>query len=95
MYLYDDEQRKDAYELVQCVAEDNIDALDLPPLLFDQMLDSGLMTSAHVPTLVLIGSEAIPQKLWSRVSEFPELLMENFYGLTEFTVDAISASLDG
>ncbi|NAX44993.1 MULTISPECIES: vanchrobactin non-ribosomal peptide synthetase VabF [unclassified Vibrio] len=94
MYLYDDEQRKDAYELVQCVAEDNIDALDLPPLLFDQMLDSGLMTSAHVPTLVLIGSEAIPQKLWSRVSEFPELLVENFYGPTEFTVDAISASLD-
>ncbi|UXI03293.1 non-ribosomal peptide synthetase [Photobacterium sp. TY1-4] len=93
LYLYDDEKRKDAYELVDRVQQDQIDALDLPPSLFSQMLDSGLMDAGHVPALVLIGSEAVPEKLWSRVQAFPELLVENFYGPTEFTVDAVSAPL--
>ncbi len=94
LYLYDDEQRKDAYELCQLVESDQIDALDLPPSLFSQMLDNGLMENQnHVPTLVLIGSEAVPENLWSRARSYPHLLVENFYGPTEFTVDAVSASL--
>ncbi|MEQ1463697.1 hypothetical protein, partial [Salmonella enterica] len=88
LYLYDDEQRKDAYELTEKVKKDHIDALDLPPLLLGQMLDNQLMEAEHVPSLVLIGSEAVPEKLWSRVKAYPQLLVENFYGPTEFTVDA-------
>ncbi|EKO3672443.1 amino acid adenylation domain-containing protein [Vibrio metschnikovii] len=94
LYLYDDEQRKDAYELTEKVKKDHIDALDLPPLLLGQMLDNQLMEAEHVPSLVLIGSEAVPEKLWSRVKAYPQLLVENFYGPTEFTVDAVSASLN-
>ncbi|HHF3222464.1 TPA: amino acid adenylation domain-containing protein [Vibrio diabolicus] len=94
LYLYDDDQRKDAYELVKCVANDRIDAMDLPPSLFNQMLDSGLMEQVYTPTLVLIGSEAVPEKLWERVGNYPQLLVENFYGPTEFTVDAVSAPLN-
>ncbi len=93
LYLYDDEQRKDAYELCEKVAQDRIDALDLPPSLFSQMLDNGLMDAKHKPSLVLIGSEAVPETLWTRVRSFTELHVENFYGPTEFTVDAVSASL--
>ncbi|QMV14155.1 amino acid adenylation domain-containing protein [Vibrio spartinae] len=94
LHLYDDEQRKDACELTEKVAQDQINALDLPPSLLSQMLDNGLMTASHVPTLVLIGSEAVPEPLWSRVKAYPDLLVENCYGPTEFTVDAVSASLN-
>ncbi|WP_394145624.1 amino acid adenylation domain-containing protein [Vibrio atypicus] len=93
LYLYDDEQRKDAYELCERVVQDKINALDLPPSLFSQMLDNSLMEAEHVPSLVLIGSEAVPEQLWSRVKAFPDLHVENFYGPTEFTVDAVSAPL--
>ncbi|SJN59342.1 Linear gramicidin synthase subunit D [Vibrio ruber DSM 16370] len=93
LYLYDDEQRKDACELSEKVARDQINALDLPPSLLSQMLDNGLMEADHVPSLVLIGSEAVPEQLWSRLKTYPDLLVENCYGPTEFTVDAVSASL--
>ncbi|SHG09611.1 non-ribosomal peptide synthetase [Vibrio gazogenes] len=94
LYLYDDEQRKDACELTEKVAQDQINALDLPPSLLSQMLDNGLMAASHVPTLVLTGSEAVPEPLWSSVKAYPDLLVENCYGPTEFTVDAVSASLN-
>ncbi|MDW6092703.1 amino acid adenylation domain-containing protein [Vibrio rhizosphaerae] len=94
LYLYDDEQRKDAQELTDSVARDQINALDLPPSLLSQMLDNGLMDAGHVPSLVLIGSEAVPEHLWTRLKSYPELQVENCYGPTEFTVDAVSASLD-
>ncbi|SHF45890.1 non-ribosomal peptide synthetase [Vibrio gazogenes] len=92
LYLYSNEQRRDAFELTRLVEQDHIDALDLSPSLFYQMLEAGLMTMSHVPTLVLVGSEAIPHKLWQKVSEYPTLMVENFYGPTEYTVDAVSAS---
>ncbi|KUI96813.1 non-ribosomal peptide synthetase [Vibrio sp. MEBiC08052] len=92
LYLYSNEQRRDAFELNRLVEQDQIDALDLSPSLFYQMLEAGLMTISHVPTLVLVGSEAVPHKLWQKVSEYPTLIVENFYGPTEYTVDAVSAS---
>ncbi|WP_084717538.1 amino acid adenylation domain-containing protein [Vibrio rhizosphaerae] len=92
LYLYSNEQRRDAFELARLVGQDQIDALDLSPSLFYQMLEAGLMTMSHVPTLVLVGSEAVPHKLWQKVKEYPALIVENFYGPTEYTVDAVSAS---
>ncbi|SJN56297.1 Linear gramicidin synthase subunit D [Vibrio ruber DSM 16370] len=92
LYLYSNEQRRDAFELTRLVAQHQIDALDLSPSLFYQMLEAGLMAMPHVPTLVLVGSEAIPHKLWQKVNEYPALIVENFYGPTEYTVDAVSAS---
>ena len=93
LYLYDEEERRDAQALVALVAKDKIHALDLPPSLLNQMLDSGLMSAKHKPHLIMIGSEAVPAKLWSRLAAFPDLLVQNFYGPTEFTVDAVSAAV--
>ncbi|SMS01882.1 Dimodular nonribosomal peptide synthase [Vibrio mangrovi] len=93
LYIYSNEQRRDAFEMTRLVEKDRIDSLDLSPSLFYQMLEAGLMTRSHVPTLVLIGSEAVPYKLWQKASQYPELIVENFYGPTEYTVDAVSATL--
>lgn len=93
LFLYDEEERRDAQALVDLVQKDKIHALDLPPSLLNQMLDKGLMTGRHQPCLIMIGSEAVPAKLWSRLAAYPHLLVQNFYGPTEFTVDAISASV--
>ncbi|MDC0611226.1 amino acid adenylation domain-containing protein [Vibrio sp.] len=92
LVIYDDEVRRDAFELNQRINEDRIDALDLSPSLFTQMLDAGLMEQPHTPTSVMVGSEAIPSSLWERVRRYPDLHVQNFYGPTEYTVDALSAS---
>ena len=93
LFLYDEEERRDAQALVERVQDDKIHALDLPPSLLNQMLDSGLMSGDHQPSLIMIGSEAVPSKLWSRLAAYPNVLVQNFYGPTEFTVDAVSASI--
>ncbi|SJL85128.1 non-ribosomal peptide synthetase [Vibrio palustris] len=92
LVIYDDEVRRDAFELNQRISQDEIDALDLSPSLFTQMLDAGLMDQPHSPVYVMVGSEAIPSSLWERVRQYPGLNVQNFYGPTEYTVDALSAS---
>jgi len=91
--LCDEEQRRDAQELVHLVQKRKINTLDVPPSLLQQMLNCGLMASAHQPDLILIGSEAAPAVLWQQLRQYASLQVINFYGPTEYTVDALSASV--
>jgi len=94
LYLADEEQRRDAQALTEWVLSSQIDSLDVPPSMLLQMLDAGLMTHAHQPSIVLIGSEAAPPALWQRLKQYPALQVFNCYGPTEFTVDAVIAPVD-
>jgi L-arginine---[L-arginyl-carrier protein] ligase len=96
LWLTNDDARRDALTLTELVHAHQIDTLDVPPSLLAQMLDSGLMdNSAHQPCQILIGSEAAPPALWQQLQQYPDLLVTNFYGPTEYTVDAVSAVLGG
>ncbi|MBY0444929.1 MAG: amino acid adenylation domain-containing protein, partial [Burkholderiales bacterium] len=92
LHLCDEALRRDAQGLVDLVQQQQIDALDVPPALLQQILDCGLMAQqAHHPSLILTGSEAVPPALWREVNQYPALCVHNFYGPTEYTVDALSA----
>ncbi|MEN0035915.1 MAG: amino acid adenylation domain-containing protein [Cellvibrio sp.] len=94
LYVFDEDTRRDAYELVQSVARLQIDAMDLPPSFLAQMLSNGLMAEKqHHPSLILIGGEAAPAALWQQLRQFQHLQVHNLYGPTEYTVDTLRAAL--
>ncbi|WP_345780066.1 amino acid adenylation domain-containing protein [Microbulbifer litoralis] len=96
LHVFDEEERRDAYGLVQAVERRKIDAFDLPPSFLAQMISCGLFSPGrHRPSLVLIGGEAAPAALWRQLrAQQPALLAHNLYGPTEYTVDALRAPLD-
>ncbi|ABC30550.1 Non-ribosomal peptide synthetase modules and related protein [Hahella chejuensis KCTC 2396] len=94
LHICTEEQRRDAQGLVELAHERGVDAFDVPPSMLQQMLDCGLMREgAPHPCLILIGSEAAPPSLWRRVKQYPKLHVHNFYGPTEYTVDALGAGV--
>jgi amino acid adenylation domain-containing protein/non-ribosomal peptide synthase protein (TIGR01720 family) len=94
LHLCDDQQRRDAQALVELVAKERIDALDVPPTLLQQMLECGLLAPERwQPSLILIGSEAAPAPLWQALRAHPQVSVHNFYGPTEYTVDTVGANL--
>ncbi|MFE2913392.1 non-ribosomal peptide synthetase [Kitasatospora indigofera] len=88
-----DTDRRDAEAVVAHVREHRTDVLDLTPSYAQQLLDSGLLDGAHRPSLLLLGGEALPEGLWTRLRAEPGLTVLNYYGPTEFTVDALLADL--
>jgi len=93
LHIFDEELRRDAYAMVSKVRQDNIDALDLPPSLCSTLLANGLMAGTHVPCYITIGGEAAPTALWQQLQQWPDLVTYNLYGPTEYTVDALGASI--
>ncbi|MBZ4324537.1 condensation domain-containing protein, partial [Streptomyces huiliensis] len=49
------------------------------------LLDDG----RHRPVLVLLGGEAVPESLWTRLKDTPGLIGYNLYGPTEYTINTL------
>ncbi|MET9398881.1 amino acid adenylation domain-containing protein, partial [Kitasatospora sp. NPDC002965] len=91
LHLLDDILRRDAEAVVGYCAEHRIDALDVTPSYARQLLDAGLLTGAHRPPVLLLGGEGVPPDLWAELRGHPDVRVVNYYGPTEFTVDALVA----
>src|SRR5205823_2747416 len=56
-----------------------------------QLLPAGLLTDhRHRPRVVMLGGEATSETLWRELAAAPDTTAHNFYGPTEYTVDALS-----
>ncbi|MYS07232.1 AMP-binding protein, partial [Streptomyces sp. SID6041] len=91
LHVLDEYGRRDADAVVAHVREHRIDALDVTPSYGRHLLDAGLLTGDVRPPLFLLGGEAVPPALWNELREIPEVETVNYYGPTEFTVDALVA----
>ncbi|WP_292769459.1 AMP-binding protein, partial [Microbacterium sp. UBA3486] len=94
LIVFDEDDRRDAREIVEAVDRLNIDTLDVTPTFASALVDAGLLETAHTPALLLIGGEAASTELWRRLAAAP-LAAYNFYGPTEATVDALGAVVEG
>ncbi|WP_051473470.1 non-ribosomal peptide synthase/polyketide synthase [Saccharomonospora piscinae] len=95
LHLVDDDTRRDAELLVRYVEHHRLDLLDLTPSHAQQLVETGLLAEdAHHPTVLMLGGEAVPPALWSRLRAAPHTRCYNYYGPTEFTVDAVACALD-
>jgi amino acid adenylation domain-containing protein len=83
-----EEKRFDPEALVAYINQKNIDLLDCTPSLLRLMLSEGAVRSARaVPSVVLIGGEAIDASTWSHLRAEKQIDFYNVYGPTECTVD--------
>lgn len=90
LYLFNEELRRDAYALVQTMDQVPIDAMDITPSFFSQMIDSGLLAPGrHRPAFIMIGGEAATPRLWQWLKQHPELNVHNYYGPSEYTIDTL------
>ncbi|MFI1016193.1 amino acid adenylation domain-containing protein [Streptomyces sp. NPDC020965] len=94
LHVLDEVGRRDAEFVVGYVREHRVDAMDVTPTYAQQLVAWGLLADEHHrPALLLLGGEAVPEALWSRVRDASGVMSVNLYGPTEYTVDALGADL--
>ncbi|MFD8515486.1 amino acid adenylation domain-containing protein [Streptomyces antimycoticus] len=94
LHVVDDDTRRDPRALVAYVAEHRVDFLDITPSYAARLLDAGLLAADAAPAVLMLGGEALGPDLWGRLrAAAPATAAHNFYGPTEFTIDALSAPL--
>ncbi|MFD9618913.1 amino acid adenylation domain-containing protein [Streptomyces virginiae] len=91
LHVLDEYGRRDADAVVAYVRAERIDTLDVTPSYGRQLVDAGLLTGEWRPPLFLLGGEAVPPALWEELRAVPGVEVLNYYGPTEFTVDALVA----
>ncbi|WP_254897273.1 non-ribosomal peptide synthetase [Amycolatopsis sp. Hca4] len=91
LHLIGDDVRLDAHALVDHIAERRIDFLDLTPTYLRRLIPAGLLTDPrHRPKILMLGGEALDDTLWRDLTAAEVTVAHNFYGPTEYTVDAVS-----
>ncbi|MEU5261652.1 non-ribosomal peptide synthase/polyketide synthase [Amycolatopsis sp. NPDC021455] len=91
LHLVGDDVRLDPDALVDYVAERRIDFLDLTPTYLRRLIPAGLLTDRrHRPKILMLGGEALDEGLWRELAAAEVTVAHNFYGPTEYTVDAVS-----
>ncbi|WP_330347951.1 non-ribosomal peptide synthase/polyketide synthase [Streptomyces sp. NBC_00582] len=72
-----------------------LDLVNATPSYLRVLIDHGLLTGDHPrPSVIVAGGEAVPEDLWRDLRTADGVRVHNFYGPTECTVDALTATLD-
>jgi amino acid adenylation domain-containing protein len=83
------EARVDATRFLDLLREHDVAAFDCTPSQLEVLERQGLLGMAdYHPQRILIGGEAIPERLWRALASAPHTISYNMYGPTEATIDA-------
>ncbi|GKW19566.1 hypothetical protein PEC302107_12950 [Pectobacterium araliae] len=94
LYVFDEDQRRDSWALVQKLRQLPVDLLDITPSFFSQLVDSGLLDDEQPkPAFIMLGGEAATPSLWQRIRQHPEIEFHNYYGPSEYTIDTLGANV--
>ncbi|MER5264568.1 amino acid adenylation domain-containing protein [Actinosynnema sp. NPDC002837] len=93
VHVCDEELRRDAAALVAYCDEHLVDVVNVTPTYAQLLIEEGLL-EGHVPALVLLGGEAVPESVWQRLRETPGTYGYNLYGPTEYTINTLGASTE-
>ncbi|UZW58369.1 non-ribosomal peptide synthetase [Lysobacter enzymogenes] len=92
--LIPEELRRDPAALADYLALHRVDAIDCTPSQLNLWLAAGLEEDlGTLPATVLIGGEAVDERLWRLLAQAPGKRCWNVYGPTECTVDATVAEI--
>ncbi|WP_306208569.1 non-ribosomal peptide synthetase [Actinoplanes sp. RD1] len=89
VHIADEELRRDGRALVAYCGEHRVDVVNLTPTYAQALLDEGLLGGAHRPCLVLLGGEAVSDKLWATLRDTGGVAGYNLYGPTEYTINTL------
>ncbi|MEA2589293.1 MAG: hypothetical protein QOH66_2220, partial [Actinomycetota bacterium] len=91
LHLIDDDVVIDPPAMVEYIAGHRIDFLDLTPLYVHQLVAAGLLDDPrHCPAVLMLGGDALDEVLWRQLARSGDTTAYNFYGPTEYTIDALS-----
>ncbi|MFC9909616.1 amino acid adenylation domain-containing protein [Streptomyces sp. NPDC127197] len=93
LHLLDEETRRDPAHMVRYIAEHGIDQLDVTPNVAQQLLTEGLLAPGTAPHTLMLGGEAVPEALWSELRAADSTHVFNYYGPSEFCVEASGCAL--
>jgi nonribosomal peptide synthetase DhbF len=93
LHLLDEPTRRDPARMVAYLAEHGIEQLDVTPSYAQQLIAEGLLTGDSAPTTLMLGGEAVPEALWSELRQAPDTTVYNYYGPSEFCVEASGCAL--
>jgi amino acid adenylation domain-containing protein/non-ribosomal peptide synthase protein (TIGR01720 family) len=91
VHVCDEELRRDAEALVAYCERHRIDVVNVTPTYAQLLFEEGLL-DGHVPPLVLLGGEAVPDAVWTRLRDTEGTYGYNLYGPTEYTINTLGAS---
>jgi enterobactin synthetase component F len=94
MHVATGDLRHDPSRLVSYVVDQRIEVVSVTPSYAEALLAAGLLDETHhVPSMLLLGGEAVGDGLWQQLRARPSLVVHNLYGPTETTLKATRAVL--
>nr|WP_240955654.1 amino acid adenylation domain-containing protein [Micromonospora sp. HNM0581] len=94
LHLAAESIRRDPAQIVRYVADQGIDQLDVTPSFGQQLLAEGLLNLPRPPAVLMLGGEAVPDALWEECLRAPATKVFNYYGPSEFCIEASGCALD-
>ncbi|MFR9806886.1 amino acid adenylation domain-containing protein [Pseudonocardia sp. RS010] len=95
VHVIDEQARLDPGSLVRHYREVGIDVVNVTPSYARELLAGGLLDGERHPALVMLGGEAVPPQLWTRLREQDGVDGYDLYGPTEFTINAMGSPVRG
>ncbi|MCX4809470.1 non-ribosomal peptide synthase/polyketide synthase [Streptomyces sp. NBC_01239] len=88
VHVCDEELRRDAEALVAYCERHCVDVVNVTPTYARLLIEQGLL-EGHVPPLVLLGGEAVPETVWTALRDTEGTYGYNLYGPTEYTINTL------
>ncbi|NJP45796.1 non-ribosomal peptide synthase/polyketide synthase [Streptomyces sp. PRB2-1] len=88
VHVCDEQLRRDADALVAYCDRHLIDVVNVTPTYARLLIEQGLL-DGHVPPLVLLGGEAVPDTVWAALRDTEGTYGYNLYGPTEYTINTL------
>ncbi|MER5428955.1 non-ribosomal peptide synthase/polyketide synthase [Streptomyces sp. NPDC002588] len=88
VHVCDEELRRDAEALTAYCEQHRVDVVNVTPTYARLLIDQGLL-EGHVPPLVLLGGEAVPDAVWAALRDTEGTYGYNLYGPTEYTINTL------
>ncbi|MFF8827904.1 amino acid adenylation domain-containing protein [Streptomyces sp. NPDC015131] len=97
VHICDEELRRDAEALVAYCDAHRVDVVNVTPTYAQLLIEEGLLdhdeaAGKHRPALVLLGGEAVPDTVWTRLRRTEGTYGYNLYGPTEYTINTLGGS---
>ncbi|GAB3959816.1 hypothetical protein GCM10027614_80130 [Micromonospora vulcania] len=97
VHVCDEQLRRDASALVAYCDAHRIDVVNVTPTYAHHLIEQGLLAQGpgrHRPPLVLLGGEAVPEQVWSRLRDTDGVTGYNLYGPTEYTINTLGGGTE-
>ncbi|GIF23080.1 amino acid adenylation domain-containing protein/non-ribosomal peptide synthase protein (TIGR01720 family) [Actinoplanes tereljensis] len=97
VHVCDEQLRRDASALVAYCDAHRIDVVNVTPTYAHHLIEQGLLDQGpgrHRPPLVLLGGEAVPEQVWSRLRDTDGVTGYNLYGPTEYTINTLGGGTE-